>query len=83
MRQWITIDMNEVNIFQSGPNGVLTNLKTAQANLAANNASGNAAYQGSFANHGLAGQAATPLFDAAFAGESSWGGRKSRGLHQC
>ena len=46
------------------------NFKTAQANLAANNASGNANYQGSFANHGLPGQAAMPLFDAAFAGES-------------
>ncbi len=61
-------DINEVNIFQSGPYGVLTNVKAAQANLAANNASGNANYAGSFANHGLAGQQATPLFDAAFRG---------------
>jgi len=69
LRQWMYEDINEVNIFQSGPYGVLTNAKAAQANLAANNASGNASYQGSFANHGLAGQQATPLFDAAFAGE--------------
>ena len=47
------------------------NIKAAQANLAANNASGNANYAGSFANHGLAGQQPTPLFDAAFAGEGA------------
>jgi hypothetical protein len=70
LRQWMYEDINEVNIFQSGQYGVLTNVKAAQANLAANNASGNANLAGSFANHGLAGQQATPLFDAAFAGES-------------
>src|SRR5438046_9971610 len=64
-------DINEVNIFQSGPYGVLTNVKAAQANLTANNASGNPNYAGSFANHSLAGQQATPLFDAAFAGEGT------------
>jgi hypothetical protein len=69
LRQWMYQDINEVNIFQSGAYGVLTNVKAAQANLAANNSSGNASYAGSFANHGLAGQQATPLFDAAFAGE--------------
>ena len=69
LRQWMYEDINEVNIFQSGQYGVLTNVKAAQANLAANNASGVTAYQGSFANHNLAGQQATPLFDAAFAGE--------------
>jgi len=70
LRQWMYQDINEVNIFQSGPYGVLTNVQAAQANLAANNASGNPNYAGSFANHGLAGQQATPLFDAAFAGEA-------------
>src|SRR5205814_7823880 len=70
LRQWMYQDINEVNIFQSGAYGVLSNVKAAQKNLAANNASGNANYQGSFANHGLAGQQATPLFDAAFAGEA-------------
>ena len=69
LRQWMYQDINEVNIFQPGAFGVLTNVKAAQANLAANNSSGNANYAGSFANHGLAGQQATPLFDAAFAGE--------------
>ena len=43
-------------------------LRSAQANLAANNASGNPNYAGSFANHGLAGQAPTPPFAAAFVG---------------
>ncbi len=69
LRQWMYEDINEVNIFQSGPYGVLTNVKAAQANLAVNNASGNPNYAGSFAYHGLAGQQQTPLFDAAFAGE--------------
>jgi hypothetical protein len=68
LRQWMYEDINEVNIFQSGPFGVLTNVKAAQTNLAINNASNNPNYQGSFANHGLPGQQATPLFDAAFAG---------------
>lgn len=67
-RQWMAVDTNEVNIFE---NGFLTQFKAAQANLAANNGSGNAAFAGSFANHGLPGQSATPIFDAAFAGESS------------
>lgn len=71
LRQWMYEDINEVNIFQPGAYGVLTNFKAAQANLAANNASGNPNYQGSFANHGLPGQLPTPLFDAAFAGETA------------
>lgn len=65
LRQWISIDPNEVNIFE---NGFLKQFKQAQANLAANNASGIKNYAGSFANHGLAGQASLPLFDAAFVG---------------
>jgi len=69
--QWLPLNINEVNVFQSGQYGVLTNFKAAQQNLVANNASGNANYAGSFANHGLAGQQATPLFDAAFAGEGA------------
>ena len=71
LRQWMYEDINEVNIFQPGPYGVLTNVKAAQTNLALNNASTNPNYQGSFANHGIAGQQATPLFDAAFAGEAA------------
>jgi hypothetical protein len=71
LRQWMYEDINEVNIFQQGQFGVLTNVKAAQQNLTVNNASGNPNFQGSFANHGLAGQQATPLFDAAFAGEGN------------
>ena len=71
LRQWMYEDTNEVNIFQGGPYGVLTNFKAAQNNLAINNASGNSAFQGSFADHGLAGQQTTPLFDSAFAGEGA------------
>ena len=68
LRQWVALDTNEINIFE---NGFLTQFKAAQQNLAANNASGNPNYQGSFANHGLAGQQALPIFEAAFAGEAA------------
>jgi len=68
LRQWIVLNPNEVNIFESG---FLNQFKAAQANLAANNASGNPNYSGSFANHNLPGQQALSFFDAAFAGESA------------
>jgi len=68
LRQWMSVDTNEVNIFE---NGFLTQFKAAQGNLAINNTSGNPNYQGSFADHGLPGQQALPIFNAAFAGESS------------
>jgi len=76
LRQWMYEDINEVNIFQSGAYGMLTNFKAAQANLAANIQAN--CGQGSnppcgFANHGLPGQQAMPLFDAAFAGEGLGG----------
>jgi hypothetical protein len=71
LRQWITINPNEVNIFE---NGFLTQFKDAQQNLAINNASGNVNYQGSFANNGLPGQQALPIFQAAFAGELAGAG---------
>ena len=64
-RQWVPIPTDEINIFE---NGFLTQFKNAQANLAINNASGNSSFQGSFANHGLPGQQATPIFAAAFQG---------------
>ena len=67
VRQWTAIDPNEVNIFE---NGFLKQFQAAQKNLAVNNASGNPTLQGSFANHGLPGQQAMSIFDAAFAGES-------------
>jgi hypothetical protein len=65
-RQWFNIDPDEINIFE---NGFLTQFKNAQANLAINQANGIT----SFANNGYAGQTATPIFDAAFAGEASGG----------
>jgi hypothetical protein len=68
LHQWMAVDPNEINIFE---NGFLTQFKAAQRNLAINNASGVAAYQGSFANNGLPGQQALPIFNAAFAGESA------------
>jgi len=66
LHQWISIDPNEVNIFE---NGFLTEFKNAQANYKANHQAG---YE-SFANNGLAGQSKLPIFDAAFAGEGSGG----------
>jgi hypothetical protein len=66
LRQWMAVDTNEINIFE---NGFLSEFKAAQANLAINNASGIGKYQGSFANNGLPGQQALPIFNAAFAGE--------------
>jgi len=69
LRQWIQTDPNEVNIFE---NGFLTQFKQAQANLNANNASGNPSYAGNFANHGLPGQGALPIFAAAFVGGSEF-----------
>ncbi len=68
LRQWITVNQNEVNIFE---NGFLTQFKAAKQNLDINNASGNPNFQGSFANNGLTGQQAIPIFQAAFAGESA------------
>jgi hypothetical protein len=58
IHQWVTIDPNEVNVFE---NGFLAEFKRAQANLAANG--GN-----SFTSQG--GQA-LPIFDAAFGGPSA------------
>jgi Carboxypeptidase regulatory-like domain len=71
-RQWFNIDPNEINIFGTTaqfPNSFLTQFKNAQTNLAINQAQGVT----SFANNGYAGQQPTPIFDAAFAGESSGG----------
>jgi hypothetical protein len=62
VHQWLNVFTDEVNIFE---NGFLPQFQQAQKNLAINTASGN---PNSFANNGLAGQAATPIFDAAFTG---------------
>jgi Carboxypeptidase regulatory-like domain len=66
VHEWVGENLNEVNIFESG---FLQQFKAAQTNLAINQTNGIT----SFANNGLGGQQATPIFDAAFAGEPSGG----------
>lgn len=66
LHQWVPLATDEVNIFE---NGFLKQFKAAQQNLSINQAHGVT----SFANNGYAGQQATPIFDAAFAGEASGG----------
>lgn len=66
LHQWISLNTNEVNVFE---NGFQNQFKGAQQNLKVNQQHG----IDSFANNGFAGQKATPVFDAAFAGESSAG----------
>jgi len=61
IHQWLSVNTNEVNVFE---NGFLAQFKAAQQNLQINQAHG----INSFANNGYAGQANTPIFDAAFAG---------------
>ncbi len=67
VHQWLSSDINEVNVF----NGFLQNFQTAQNNLNINAQNGIA---NSFANMGLPGEAAMPIFDAAFAGEKTVSG---------
>jgi Carboxypeptidase regulatory-like domain len=64
--QWLSLDTNEVNVFE---NGFLKQFQAGQQNLKINQQNG----INSFANNGYAGQVATPVFDAAFAGEGSGG----------
>jgi hypothetical protein len=67
VHQWLSGDINEVNIF----NGFLQDFQGAQNNLNINAQHGVA---NSFANMGFAGQTAMPIFDAAFAGEKAANG---------
>ena len=64
--QWLSKNINEVNIVE---NGFLAQFKTAQANRKINQQNG----INSFANNGYSGQAATPIFNDAFAGEAKGG----------
>ncbi len=66
IHQWMAADTNEVNVFE---NGFLTQFKAAQKNMTINQQHGIT----SFADNGYAGQQATPIFNAAFAGEASGG----------
>ena len=78
LHEWLNQDPNEVNIFE---NGFLNEFQNAQSNYTINLANG---FNGgancnttnncpTFADNGFAGQAALPIFDAAFAGEASGG----------
>jgi hypothetical protein len=66
VHQWISVDPNEVNIFE---NGFLKEFQNAQNNLAINVANG----INSFADNGYPNQVPLPVFNAAFAGEPSGG----------
>jgi hypothetical protein len=60
IHQWLSVNTNEVNVFE---NGFLTQFKAAQQNLKINEQHN----INSFAENGYAGQTQTPIFDAAFA----------------
>ncbi|HEX3876013.1 MAG TPA: TonB-dependent receptor [Bryobacteraceae bacterium] len=63
---WHYQNMNEANIFE---NGFLPQFQQAQANLTINQANGKGT---TFANSGLPGQGALPIFDAAFGANGSF-----------
>ncbi|HKQ78092.1 MAG TPA: carboxypeptidase regulatory-like domain-containing protein [Blastocatellia bacterium] len=70
VRLWHTFNLNEVNIFE---NGFLNQFQNAQRNLSAFRAANPQCGQAgqplcSFANGGLTGQTAIPIFQSAFAG---------------
>jgi hypothetical protein len=75
VHQWIAMNLNEVNVFATKGTdpSFLSQFKQAQTNLQLNNANASAypAYAGTFAyNPAVSGEAATPVFAAAFAGET-------------
>ena len=65
LHQWLSYNINEVNIFE---NGFLKEFQNAQSNLKINQAGGRG---NTFANNGLAGQAALPIFAGAFGSATS------------
>ncbi len=65
LHQWLSYDINEVNIFE---NGFLTEFQGAQNNLRINQANGRG---NTFINNGLPGQAALPIFTGAFGAANS------------
>jgi hypothetical protein len=65
VRLWHTFNINEVNIFE---NGFLNQFVQAKRNLDINVANGRGT---TFVNNNLTGQAAVPLFEAAFTGLSA------------
>ena len=68
LHSWLSLNQNEVNIFE---NGFLNEFKNAQNNLAINRANGrgNSAY-----NNGLPGQVALPIMQTAFGSASNASG---------
>jgi len=60
LHQWLSYNVNEVNVVE---NGFLKEFQSAQNNLRINQQNGRGA---SFANNGLAGQAALPIMSGAF-----------------
>ncbi len=65
LHQWLSYNVNEVNIFE---NGFLTEFQNAQRNLQINQANGKG---NSFANNRLPGQAPLPIFAGAFGSTTS------------
>ncbi|HYL76270.1 MAG TPA: carboxypeptidase-like regulatory domain-containing protein [Bryobacteraceae bacterium] len=65
LHQWLSYDINEVNVFE---NGFLKEFQNAQSNLKINQANGKG---NSFANNGFAGQVALPIFTGAFGSATS------------
>jgi hypothetical protein len=65
LHQWLGYNINEVNIFE---NGFLNEFQNAQKNLQINQANGRG---NTFANNGLAGQVALPIFTGAFGSATS------------
>ena len=65
LHQWLSYNLNEVNIYE---NGFLQEFTNAQNNLRINQANGNG---NTFANNGLPGQSALPIFTAAFGSPTS------------
>jgi hypothetical protein len=65
LHQWLAYNINEVNIFE---NGFLSEFQHAQTNLSVNQANGKGT---TFANNGLPGQFALPIFASAFGGATS------------
>jgi hypothetical protein len=74
VHQWISLNYNEVNVFaaKGSDPSFLTQFKQAQTNLTLNNAlPASDPYHGTFAyDPAVPGEADTPVFDAAFAGET-------------
>jgi hypothetical protein len=70
--QWISQDINEVNIFAALPGqpSFLQQFVSARKNLQICLTDPTCKNNPSFANQGLPGQVSMPIFDAAFAGES-------------